>query len=84
MDRSKKILEHILLKRGDANVSFADFCNLLCRLGFTERIKGDHHIFTMPGIEEIVNLHPKGGKAKAYQVRQVRGIILRYDLSLGE
>jgi hypothetical protein len=38
----------------------------------------------MPGIEEIINLQPRGGKAKVYQVRQVRGIILRYDLKLGE
>jgi hypothetical protein len=57
---------------------------LLTRLGFDERIKGDHHIFTMAGIDEIINLQPKGSKAKPYQVKQVRGLVLRYDLKLEE
>ena len=49
--------------------------------GFSERIKGDHHIFYREGIEEIINLQLlKGGKSKAYQVKQVRGIILKYKL----
>ena len=53
-------------------------CQLLRSLGFRERIRGDHHIFVKEGIEEILNLQPKGGKAKPYQVKQVRKIILRY------
>ncbi len=55
-------------------------CQLLIRLGFDQRIKGDHHVFTRHGVEEIVNLQPKGSQAKAYQVRQVRGILVRYRL----
>jgi hypothetical protein len=35
----------------------------------------------MEGVEEILNLQPLGAKAKAYQVKQVRGIILRYKLA---
>ena len=73
-----------MLKRGDANVPFVGLCQLLNRLGFDERIKGDHHIFTMTGIDEIINLQPKGSKAKAYQAKQVRSLILHYDLSLKE
>jgi predicted RNA binding protein YcfA (HicA-like mRNA interferase family) len=54
---------------------------LLNDLGFSERIKGDHHIFYKDGIEEIINLQPlRDGKAKAYQVKQVRRIILKYKL----
>jgi hypothetical protein len=49
-------------------------------LGFDERIRGSHHIFTQDGIEEILNLQPKQGKAKAYQVKQVRNIIVKYQL----
>ncbi|KFD40591.1 toxin HicA, partial [Peptococcaceae bacterium SCADC1_2_3] len=46
-----------------------------------ERIKGDHHIFTKEDIIEIINLQPlKDGKAKAYQVKQVRNLILKYKL----
>jgi hypothetical protein len=53
-------------------------------LGFEERIKGDHHIFTLPALEEIINLQAKHGKAKPYQVRQIRNLVLRYDLKMGE
>lgn len=38
------------------------------------------HIFTMGKIPEILNLQPKGAKAKAYQVRQVRDVILKHRL----
>ena len=54
--------------------------DLLKRLEFDERIKGGHHIFTQGGIEEVINLQSKGGKAKPYQVKQVRGLILAYKL----
>jgi len=57
---------------------------LLRRLGFDERIKGDHHIFTKDGVEEILNLQPKDGKGKPYQVKQVRDVILKYHLGIGE
>ena len=73
-------LERILRGTSDANISFARVCKLLRRLGFEERIHGSHHIFTKEGIEEIINLQPKGAKTKPYQVRQVRNLILKYKL----
>lgn len=77
----KKVLDRILSGLADKNIRFQDMRNLLKDFGFSERIKGDHHIFYREGIEEIINLQPlKGGKSKAYQVRQVRGIILKYKL----
>ena len=82
MGKYDKLFEHILLRRSDANVPFSEFCHLMTQLGFTERINGDHHIFTMPGIEEILNFQPKGSKAKVYQVRQARNVILKYGLTL--
>ncbi len=45
-----------------------------------ERIRSSHHVFTKDGIEEILNLQPKGAKAKPYQVKQVRNVILKYKL----
>ena len=65
----------------DANILFGDLCLVLHHLGFNERIKGSHHIFTRSDVAEILNLQPKRGKAKAYQVKQVRNIILRYKLA---
>jgi predicted RNA binding protein YcfA (HicA-like mRNA interferase family) len=82
MGRYTKLFERILGGRSDANVRFSDLIQLLLHVGFAERIKGDHHIFTRDGIEEIVNLQPKGAMAKAYQVRQVRNLILRYKLGV--
>jgi predicted RNA binding protein YcfA (HicA-like mRNA interferase family) len=84
MSKLENLYEHILMRRSDANVSFETLCSLLKRLGFDERIKGDHHIFTKDGVEEILNLHPKDGKGTPYQVKQVREMILKYDLRLGE
>jgi len=72
------------MRRSDANVPFDGLRTLLKRLGFDERIRGDHHIFTMTGVEEILNLQPKNGKGKPYQVKQVRDVILQYNLRLGE
>lgn len=48
-----KLLERILNGRSDANVRFSDLVQLLVHLKFDERIRGDHHIFTRPDIEEI-------------------------------
>ena len=84
MGNLEKLYEHILMRRSDANAPFEGLCALLRRLGFDERIKGDHHIFTMDGVEEILNLQAKDGKGKPYQVKQVRDVMLKYRLRVGE
>ncbi len=53
---------------------------MLLHLGFAERIRGDHHIFTKANVAEILNLQPKGAKAKPYQVKQVRNLLVKYKL----
>ncbi|OBQ12856.1 type II toxin-antitoxin system HicA family toxin [Anabaena sp. AL09] len=80
MSQQDKLLAKILSGASDTNISFEQLCQLLIRLGFDERIRGSHHIFTKEGIEEILNLRPKQGKAKAYQVKQVREMLLKYQL----
>lgn len=75
-----RVLARILSGRADASIGFAELRRLLLRLGFDERIRGSYHIFTKDGVEEIINLQPKGVSAKPYQVRQVRNVILRYKL----
>jgi hypothetical protein len=74
------LLLRILRGTADANIPFDGLCQLLRRLGFAERIRGSHHIFTKAGVEEILNLQPKGRQAKPYQVKQVRRVILTYRL----
>lgn len=71
----------ILAATSDNNIGFAELRNLLKGLGFDERVKGDHFIFSKTGVAEIINIQPEGSKAKAYQVKQVRNLILRYKLA---
>jgi predicted RNA binding protein YcfA (HicA-like mRNA interferase family) len=80
MGKTEKILVSVLRGTSDANISFKDLCKLLETLGFTERVRGDHSIYTKPQIEEILNIQPIGALAKAYQVKQVRAVILKYKL----
>ncbi|HEY4721924.1 MAG TPA: type II toxin-antitoxin system HicA family toxin [Anaerolineae bacterium] len=80
MTRLEKLLARILRGTSDTNISFDDLRWLLLHLGFEERVRGDHHIFTKDGVVEIVNLQPRGSLAKAYQVKQVRSVILKYKI----
>lgn len=80
MGRKAKFLLKVLLGKSDANISFLQLCELLKDLGFTERIRGSHHIFTKDDIEEILNIQPLQNKAKAYQVKQIRNLILKHNL----
>lgn len=80
MSRIEKLILRILSGTSDANIAFQDLHGLLIHLGFEERIKGSHHMFRRSGIEEKINLQKDGDKAKPYQIRQVRAVILKYKL----
>jgi len=81
MTEHEKLMFRILRGTSDANIPFDGMRSLLRSLGFQERIRGSHHIFTKGGVDEILNLQPKdGGKAKPYQVKQVRQVIIKYRL----
>ncbi len=80
MTTFRKALDRILRGTSDANTRFDELCDVLKNLGFQERIRGDHHIFSREGTAEILNLQPKGRQAKPYQVRQVRNVILKHRL----
>ncbi len=62
----------------DANFDLDDLVNILLRIGFEERkTEGSHRIFSTKGIEGIINLQrTKDGKAKTYQVKQVRTFLV--------
>ncbi|HYW06005.1 MAG TPA: hypothetical protein VE913_03560 [Longimicrobium sp.] len=81
MSKHEKLLLQILRGTSDANVPFEGLRALLNWLAFEERIRGSHHIFTREGVAEILNLQSKGAQAKAYQVKQVRQLILKYKLA---
>lgn len=84
MGIDEKFLRKLLSGLSDKNLRFEDLRKLLIDFGFKERIKGSHHIFFKSGIEEIMNLQPlENGKAKPYQVKQVRNLVLKYKLHKG-
>jgi len=80
MSKYDKLLFQILRGTSDANIAFNDLKHLLMSLGFEERIRGSHHMFRKAGIIEKINLQREGSKAKVYQVRQVRAVIVKYKL----
>ena len=81
MSRHETIKQQVLSGASDANINFDDLCRLVRDLGFRERTKGSHHIFSKSGVFEIINLQPGGSsEAKSYQVRQVRKLIVNYKL----
>jgi hypothetical protein len=81
MGKLEKILWQILTAGSDQNIAFTDLVYLLKDMGFEERIKDSHHLFSKDGVDEIVNIQPAGNKAKPYQVKQVRAIIMKYRLA---
>lgn len=82
MPTVEKIFLSVMRGTQDSNIRFADLQKLLKILGFSCRVKGDHFIYYKPEIEEIINLQPEGNKAKAYQIKQVRYVILKYKMEV--
>ena len=75
MSREEKLLERLRDFHRDQGWEFDELCHLLQRLGFEMRISGSHHFFAKPEMLEKINLQPRNGRAKPYQVRQVREIL---------
>lgn len=80
LSRPKRTMQRVLSGVADGAISFRELRQLLIKIGFSERIRGDHHIYVREDVEEILNLQPRGGAAKPYQVRQVRDVIIRHRL----
>lgn len=78
---AKKLLAQAL--RNPQGLRFTEACQLAQAFGFRHvRTNGSHAIFSRPGAPEIVNLQNVGGKAKAYQVRQMLKLMETLHLSL--
>lgn len=83
MSTKKKLLQKIMSGTQDGNVTFAEALQLLKILGYSIREgKGSHTIASYAKARAILNLQPMKGKAKPYQVRQIRDQIIK--LGLGE
>lgn len=74
-----KLLQKILTGTSDRNIKFSELRQLLKKMGFEERIRGDRYIVTKNNVEEIINIQPQNSKAKSYQVKQIRNLIVKYS-----
>lgn len=81
--RPERLLRRV--SSGDvSNLRFEDVLNLSMKLGFElKRRSGSHHILWHPDFNKMLNLQDAAGQAKPYQVRQLRNLVLRYNLQLG-
>ena len=80
MNKAAKLKAKLLAGQGYHNFSFSDLVLLLESLGFEMRVNGSHHWFTRPDIADAINIQPKNGQCKAYQLRQVRDLINAHKL----
>jgi predicted RNA binding protein YcfA (HicA-like mRNA interferase family) len=76
MTQYDKLVQRILRGASDADISFSELRRLLMHLGFEERVRGSHHVFRKADVEARINLQESGAKAKPYQVRQVRKVLI--------
>ena len=81
MTINQKFITKLLNPDSRKNIDFNDLIKFLKNLGFAERIKGDHFIFTKENIIEILNIQPnENNKAKSYQVKQIISILKKYKM----
>jgi predicted RNA binding protein YcfA (HicA-like mRNA interferase family) len=84
MSKFEKVIIKLLSGKSDKNFDFDELVSILQKLGFQFRVKGSHHIFFKEDVSEIINLQCKSGKAKPYQVKQVRNIVVKYKMISNE
>ncbi|MBT9449801.1 type II toxin-antitoxin system HicA family toxin [Akkermansia glycaniphila] len=84
MSIKKKLLLKIMGGAQDGNVTYAEALKLLELLGYRFREgKGSHTVACYPGTPGLLTLQPKkDGKAKSYQLEQIRRDIREKGLHL--
>lgn len=75
----RKLLAAVL--NNPDQVHFDDLLSAALWLGFvSDRVLGSHHILIHSCIGVVLNLQPKGGQAKPYQVRQFLKLVEEHRL----
>lgn len=68
---------------GNRNIRFADFERLLQAFGFTlDRQNGSHQIWLHFDARLRMNMQPRGGSARPYQIRQLVELVETRGLEL--
>jgi hypothetical protein len=76
----EKLLRKILGAASDANIPFEPLCSLLVASGFEQRIRGQSSDLFEGWSRGDPEPSSPGTAAKPYQVKQVRGVIMKYGL----
>lgn len=77
---AKDTYDIVMGGKSDNNVRFDDLRKMLESFNFGCRIKGDHFIYYRDDIPELINIQPKGSKAKGYEVKQIRILFNKYGI----
>ena len=84
MSQNEKLLSELLDGVHDKSFLFSDLQKILSACGFELRTRGDHFMYTRDDVAEIINIQPvHGNRAKPYQVKQIREIVVKYRLGGG-
>jgi len=76
MSKKKKLYEKLMSGNADESFSFEDFALVIQHLGYEfDRKSGSHRIFKKEGSPSVSFQPREDGKAKAYQIRQMRDAI---------
>lgn len=76
-----KVYNAVMSGKSDNNIQFNDFRKLISDLGFSFiRQRGSHIQYFHEGINAFMNIQSDGSKAKGYEVRQLRKIIIENKL----
>ena len=77
----RKLLEK--LENSQKNVRYSDFVALIESFGFEyDRTRGSHTMYKHMGVPKIMNIQDDKGQAKSYQVKQLLGLVKKYNLKL--
>ncbi|MGH8019396.1 MAG: type II toxin-antitoxin system HicA family toxin [Opitutaceae bacterium] len=81
MNKAEKLKARLLARQGYHNFSFADARAMLKGLGFRlDRQEGSHQVWQHPAVAAPVNIQDFKGKAKPYQLDQIRKIVREHKL----
>ena len=78
---NQRTYNNVISGKADNNINFNDFRNLIVDLGFEFiRQSGSHVQYYHSGINERMTIQNEKSKAKGYQVKQLRNIIVKHGL----
>ncbi len=82
VSRSDKLRAKVLSAKSDGNIRFSELCKFVESLGFICRpTASSHHVYYKDGVFDIFTLQDDGnGKAKKYQLKQIRAAVEKYHL----